>query len=76
MSRAEEFNEEQWAVIEDLFPELQPRENARGRPSADRRPHAPNKMVVALANKIDRAAWTVLTKPGTSHERIDPRFAT
>ena len=36
----------------------------------------PNKVVVALANKIARIAWTVLTRPGTSYERIDPRFAT
>jgi len=35
----------------------------------------PNKVVVALANKIARIAWTVLTRPGTSYERIDPRFA-
>ncbi|MFH1044670.1 MAG: hypothetical protein V1796_06430 [Pseudomonadota bacterium] len=35
MSRAEELTEEQWAVIEHLFPELQPREDARGRPPAD-----------------------------------------
>ena len=37
MSRAEELTEEQWAVIEHLFPELQPREDARGRPPADTR---------------------------------------
>jgi len=35
MSRAEELTEEQWAVIEHLFPELQPREDGRGRPPAD-----------------------------------------
>ena len=37
MSRAEELTEEQWTVIEHLFPELQPREDARGRPPADTR---------------------------------------
>ncbi|HQW20598.1 MAG TPA: transposase [Rhodocyclaceae bacterium] len=36
-SRAEELTEEQWAVIEHLFPELQPREEGRGRPPADTR---------------------------------------
>ena len=35
-----------------------------------------NKVVVALANKIARIAWAVLTRPGTSYERMDPRFAT
>jgi transposase len=35
----------------------------------------PNKVVVALANKIARIAWAVLTRPGTTYERIDPRFA-
>lgn len=34
-----------------------------------------NKLVVALANKLARIAWTVLTRPGTSYERINPRFA-
>jgi hypothetical protein len=34
-----------------------------------------NKVVVALANKLARIAWTILTRPGTSYERIDPRFA-
>ena len=34
----------------------------------------PNKVVVALANKIARIAWTVLTRPGTSYQRLDPRF--
>ena len=37
MSRAEELTEEQWSVIEHLFPELQPREDGRGRPPADTR---------------------------------------
>lgn len=37
MSRAEELTEEQWTVIEHLFPELRPREDARGRPPADTR---------------------------------------
>ena len=35
MSRAEELTEEQWAIIEHLFPELQPRADGRGRPPAD-----------------------------------------
>ena len=30
MSRDEKLTEEQWAVIEHLFPALQPREDARG----------------------------------------------
>jgi transposase len=34
-----------------------------------------NKLVVALANELARIAWTVLTRPGTSYERMDPRFA-
>jgi transposase len=33
-----------------------------------------NKVVVALANKLARIAWVVLTKPGASYERHDPRF--
>lgn len=37
MSRVEELTEEQWSVIEQLFPELQPREDGRGRPPADTR---------------------------------------
>lgn len=37
MSRTKELTEEQWAVIEHLFPELQPREDARGRSPADTR---------------------------------------
>ena len=37
MSRAEELTEEQWGIIEHLFPELQPREDGRGRPPADTR---------------------------------------
>ena len=35
-----------------------------------------NKIVVALANKLARIAWAVMTRPGTSYERMDPRFAT
>ena len=35
----------------------------------------PNKVVVALANKLARIAWTIWAHPGTSYERIDPRFA-
>jgi transposase len=34
-----------------------------------------NKVVVALANKLARIAWTILTRLGTSYKRIDPRFA-
>lgn len=34
-----------------------------------------NKVVVALANKLARIAWVVLTRPGSSYERVDPRFA-
>ena len=34
-----------------------------------------NKVVVALANKLARIAWVVLTKPGASYQRHDPRFA-
>jgi transposase len=35
----------------------------------------PNKMVVALANKIARIAWVILTKPGALYERSDPLHA-
>ena len=35
----------------------------------------PNKVVVALANKLARIAWAVLTRPGMSYEHMDPRFA-
>lgn len=34
-----------------------------------------NKLTVALANKIARMAWVVLTKPGATYQRQDPRFA-
>ena len=34
-----------------------------------------NKLTVALANKIARMAWTVITRPGTLYQRNDPRFA-
>lgn len=34
-----------------------------------------NKVVVALANKLARIAWVILTRPGTLYERRDPRFA-
>lgn len=37
MRRAEELTEKQWSVIEHLFPELQPHEDARGRPPAGTR---------------------------------------
>ena len=37
------------------------------------RMHA-NKVVVALANKLARIAWVILTKPGALYERRDPRF--
>jgi transposase len=37
MSRAEELTDEQWAVLEPLFPELVPREDGRGRPPKDTR---------------------------------------
>lgn len=31
-----------------------------------------NKVVVALANKIARTAWAILTKPGATYQRIAP----
>ena len=34
-----------------------------------------NKVIVAMANKIARIAWAVLTRPGTLYERIDPVHA-
>ena len=34
-----------------------------------------NKATVALANKLTRGVWVVLTKPGATYERRDPRFA-
>lgn len=32
-----------------------------------------NKMVVALANKLARIAWVILTKPGALYERLAPQ---
>jgi hypothetical protein len=34
-----------------------------------------NKVIVALAAKIARIAWVVLTRPGAVYERRDPAFA-
>lgn len=34
-----------------------------------------NKVTVALANKIARIAWVVITRPGALYQRNDPRFA-
>lgn len=34
-----------------------------------------NKVIVALANKIARMVWAVLTKPGNIYERVDPAHA-
>lgn len=34
-----------------------------------------NKVTVALAAKIARIAWVVMTKPGASYERRDPAFS-
>ena len=39
----------------------------------ERRMHK-NKVTVALAAKIARILWVVLTKPGASYERRDPAF--
>ena len=34
-----------------------------------------NKVIVALADKIARIAWAVLTRPGALYERRDPAHA-
>lgn len=34
-----------------------------------------NKVVVALANKLARIAWVILTRPGALYQRQDPRYA-
>jgi transposase len=34
-----------------------------------------NKVIVALANKMARMVWAVLTKPGNLYERVDPAHA-
>jgi hypothetical protein len=39
-----------------------------------RRMHV-NKVTVALAAKITRIAWVILTKPGALYERYDPTIA-
>jgi hypothetical protein len=33
-----------------------------------------NKLIVALAAKIARIAWVILTRPGAVYERRDPAF--
>jgi transposase len=33
-----------------------------------------NKVVIALANKLARVAWAILTKPGASYRKLDPQF--
>jgi transposase len=35
----------------------------------------PNKAIVAVAAKIARIAWVIITKPGALYERRDPSFA-
>lgn len=35
---------------------------------------SPNKAVVALAAKMARIVWVVLTKPGALYERRNPAF--
>ncbi len=35
----------------------------------------PNKVIIALANKIARIAWVILNKPGALYERVDPAFS-
>lgn len=35
----------------------------------------PNKVIVALAAKMARIAWVILTKPGALYDRRDPNFA-
>jgi transposase len=35
----------------------------------------PNKAIVALAAKMARIVWVVMTKPGALYERRDPAFA-
>ena len=37
-------------------------------------PMHPNKVVVALATKIARIFWVILTMPGALYERRDPAF--
>jgi transposase len=34
-----------------------------------------NKVVVALANKLARIAWVILTRPGALYQRVDPAFS-
>ena len=34
-----------------------------------------NKVTVALAAKVARIAWVILTRPGTTYRRGDPAFA-
>ncbi len=34
-----------------------------------------NKVTVALAAKIARVAWVIITKPGATYERRDPAVA-
>lgn len=35
----------------------------------------PNRVVVALANKIARIAWVILTNPGALYERVDSAYS-
>ena len=70
MSRREELTDEQWAVIEPLFPELRERSDGRGRPLTDTR----EVMNAALWMLRTGAPWRDLPERFPPYQTCHRRF--